>query len=183
MAIASYNSGIDHKDKGLKLEASARALTDPKEKAKTEDKAKKEYDKALKDFKSAASNAPQMYQAYNGLGFSYRKSGDYTKALEMYDKALRSSRGSPTPSSIAARRTSGSNRVDDAKQAYLEVLAADRKQADTLMDAMKTWIEQRKANPAGVDPAVVSASRRGSRSARAIAQQTAAMGLSHGARW
>ena len=63
MAIGSYNSGIDHKDKGLKLEASARALTDPKEKAKTEEKAKKEYDKALKDFKSAASNAPQMYQA------------------------------------------------------------------------------------------------------------------------
>jgi len=183
MAIASYNSGIDHKDKGLKLEASARALTDPKEKAKTEDKAKKEYDRALKDFKSAASNAPQMYQAYNGLGFSYRKSGDYTKALEMYEKALALKPGFPDALEYRAEAYLGLNRVDDAKQAYLEVLAADRKQADTLMDAMKTWIEQRKANPAGVDPSVVSGLESWIKERSAIAQQTASMGLSHGARW
>src|SRR3954449_4808849 len=72
MAIASYNSGIDHKDKGLKLEAAAAAVVNPKDRAKADDKAKNEYQKALKDFKSAASGSPNMYQAYNGIGFSYR---------------------------------------------------------------------------------------------------------------
>jgi tetratricopeptide (TPR) repeat protein len=183
MAIASYNSGIDHKDKGLKLEAAASAIADPKEKAKATDKAKKEYDKALKDFKNAASNSPQMYQAYNGLGFSYRKTGDYAKALEMYDKALALKPGFPDAIEYRGEAYLGLNRIDDAKQAYLEVLAADRKQADTLMAAMKTWVEQKKANPAGVDPAVVTSLESWIKERGAIAQQTAAMGLSHGARW
>ncbi len=59
MAIASYNSGIEHKDKGIQIEASAATTTDLKERAKVADKAKKEYEKALKDFKSAASNSPR----------------------------------------------------------------------------------------------------------------------------
>ena len=96
---------------------------------------------------------------------------------------MRSSRVSPTPSIPRLRRTSGSTRVEDAKQGVPRGAAADRKQADTLIDAMKTWIEQRKANPAGVDPAVVSGLESWIKERSAIAQQTAAMGLSHGARW
>jgi len=183
MAIASYNSGIDHKDKGLKLEAKAAAATDPKERAKSVDNAKKEYEKALKDFRSASINNPQMFQAYNGLGFSYRKTGEYEKALEMYEKALSLKPGFPDAIEYRGEAYLGLNRVEDAKQAYLEVLAADRKQADTLMAAMKTWIEQKKANPAGVDPAAVSGLESWLKERSQIAQQTAAMGLSHGARW
>jgi len=183
MAIASYNSGIDHKDKGLKLEAKAAAATDPKERAKSVDNAKKEYEKALKDFRSASTNNPQMFQAYNGLGFSYRKTGEYEKALEMYEKALSLKPGFPDAIEYRGEAYLGLNRVEDAKQAYLEVLAADRKQADTLMAAMKTWIEQKKANPAGVDPAAVSGLESWLKERSQIAQQTAAMGLSHGARW
>ena len=129
---------------------------DAKERAKVEDKAKKEYEKALKDFKSAASNSPQMYQAYNGMGFSYRKTGDYAKALEMYDKALTLKPGFPDAIEYRGEAYLGLNRVDDAKQAYLEILAADRKQADTLMAAMQKWIADRRrpTRPASI-PAVV----------------------------
>ena len=101
----------------------------------------------------------------------------------MYEKALALKPGFPDALEYRAEAYLGLNRVEDAKQAYLEVLAADRKQADTLIDAMKTWIEQRKANPAGVDPAVVSGLESWIKERSAIAQQTAAMGLSHGARW
>jgi len=183
LAIASYNSGIDHKDKGLKLELAAAGVTDPKERAKADDKAKKEYEKALKDFKSAASGSPQMYQAYNGMGFSYRKTGDYVKALEMYDRALALKPGFPDAIEYRGEAYLGLNRIEDAKNAYLEVLAADRKQADTLMAAMQKWIEQRKASPAGVDPAVVSGLETWVEGRAELARETAAMGLSHGPRW
>jgi tetratricopeptide (TPR) repeat protein len=183
MAIASYNSGIDHKDKGLKLEATAGAAKDAKERAKVEDKAKKEYEKALKDFKSAASGSPQMYQAYNGMGFAYRKTGDYAKALEMYDRALTLKPGFPDAIEYRGEAYLGLNRIDDAKQAYLEILAADRKQADTLMAAMQQWIEQKKATPAGVDPATVSGLETWVKERAEIAKDTVAMGLSHGPRW
>ena len=44
------------------------------------------------------------------------------------------------------------NRIDDAKQAYMDLFASDRKQAETLMKAMGDWVTQRKAGPAGVIP-------------------------------
>ncbi|MEO7276024.1 MAG: tetratricopeptide repeat protein [Vicinamibacterales bacterium] len=183
MAIASYNSGIDHKDKGVKLEAAAASVANPKDRAKADDKAKKEYEKALKDFKSAASGSPQMYQAYNGMGFSYRKTGDYLKALEMYDRALTLKPGFPDAIEYRGEAYLGLNRVEDAKNAYLEVLAADRKQANTLMAAMQQWIEQKKSNPAGVDPAVVTGLEGWVKGRAELARETAAMGLSHGPRW
>jgi tetratricopeptide (TPR) repeat protein len=183
MAIASYNSGIDHKDKGIKLEESAATTTDVKQKAKNTDNAKKEYEKALKDFKSAASNNPEMFQAYNGMGFAYRKTGDYVKALEMYDKALTLQPGFPDAIEYRGEAYLGLNRVDDAKKAYLEVLAADRKQADTLMAAMKVWIQDHKATPAGVDPATVDGLEKWVGERTEIAKDTAAMGLSHGPTW
>ena len=158
-------------------------MTDPKERAKADDKAKKEYEKALKDFKSAAAGSPQMYQAYNGMGFSYRKTGDYAKALEMYDRALALKPGFPDAIEYRGEAYLGLNRIEDAKNAYLEVLAADRKQADTLMAAMQKWIQDKKANPAGVDPAVVGGLETWVQGRAELARQTAAMGLSHGPRW
>src|SRR3982751_4538024 len=81
LAQSAYNSGIGHKDKGVKVEK-----TDPK-------KARNEYEKALKDFKRASELVPNLYQAYNGMGFAYRKTGDYEKALEMYGTALQMAPG------------------------------------------------------------------------------------------
>ncbi len=183
MAIASYNSGIDHKDKGIKLEESLATTTDLKQRTKITDNAKKEYEKALKDFKSAASNEPDMYQAYNGMGFAYRKTGDYVKALEMYDKALKLKPGFPDAIEYRGEAYLGLNRIEDAKQAYLEVLAADRKQADTLMAAMKVWVQDHKATPAGVDPAAVDGLEKWIGDRAEIAKDTAPMGLSHGPTW
>lgn len=183
MAIESYNNGINHKDKGLQFEATAQVTTDVKERAKLQNKAKQEFEKALKDFRNAASGSPKMYQAYNGMGFAYRKTGDHAKALEMYDKALALAPGFPDAIEYRGEAYLGLNRVDDAKQAYLEILAADRKQADTLLAAMKAWLEQRKANPAGVDPAVITGLETWINERSEIAKETAAMGLSHGPRW
>jgi tetratricopeptide (TPR) repeat protein len=183
MAIESYNNGIEHKDKGIKFEESAATTADAKERAKVADKAKKEYEKALKDFKSAADRNPDMYQAYNGLGFSYRKTGDYVKALEMYDRALKLKPGFPDAIEYRGEAYLALNRIDDAKKAYLEVLAADRKQADTLMAAMKIWIQDHKTTPAGVDAATVDGLEKWIGERSEIAKDTAAMGLSHGPSW
>src|SRR4029453_4210184 len=87
VAVQAYNSGIDHRDKAAKFELQASSAA-AKDRDKILDKAKKEYTSALKEFKRATDNSPKMYQAFNGMGFAYRKTGDYTKALEMYDKAL-----------------------------------------------------------------------------------------------
>ena len=62
------------------------------------------------------------------MGFAYRKTGDYAKALEMYDKALALQPGFPDAIEYRGEAYLALNRIDDAKQAYLEC-SASRPQA------------------------------------------------------
>jgi tetratricopeptide (TPR) repeat protein len=155
IAAQAYNSGISHKNKGLKLEADAEKAT--KDKEKILGKAKDEYGKALKDFKKALDLKPDAFQAFNGMGFALRKTGEPVKALEMYNKALALAPGFPDALEYRGEAYLALNRVDDAKAAYLELFAKDRDQAAQLMKAMTDWVAKRQTDPAGVDPANVAA--------------------------
>jgi tetratricopeptide (TPR) repeat protein len=155
IAANAYNSGIAHKNKGLKLEADAAKAT--KNREKILGKAKDEYGKALKDFKKAMEIKPDAYQAFNGMGFALRKTGEPVKALEMYDKALSLAPGFPDALEYRGEAYLALNRIDDAKAAYLELFAKDREQAGQLMKAMTDWVATRQTDPAGVDPGAVAA--------------------------
>lgn len=175
-AVAAYKSGDDHRVKGKKLEeeAAAKKGTDAE---KTTAKARSEFEKSLKDFTNAAKLNPKLAPAYNGMGYAYRKTGDYAKALEMYDKALALAPGFPDAVEYRGEAYLGMNRVDDAKQAYLELFASDRKQADILMKAMSDWVAKRRVDAAGADPASVSALESWIKERSALAGQTASMAL------
>ena len=177
MAREAYNSGISHKDKAAKFEGDAEKQA-AKDRDKMMLKAKDEYGKALKDFKKAADLVPELYQAYNGMGFAYRKTGDYTKALEMYDKALQLAPDFPDAIEYRGEAFLALNRIEDAKKAYLSLFAKDRAQADQLMKAMQTWVAKRQADPAGVDPAAVSSLDSWIKERATIASVTVEMGLS-----
>ena len=155
IAAQVYNSGISHKNKGLKFEADAAKAT--KDREKILGKAKDEYGKALKDFKKALDLKPDAFQAYNGMGFALRKTGEPVKALEMYEKALQLAPGFPDAIEYRGEAFLALNRIDDAKAAYLELFAKDREQAGQLMKAMTEWVAKRQAEPAGVDPGAVAA--------------------------
>ncbi len=154
-AIEAYNSGISHKDKGKKLEEDAAARLGD-EAAKLMSKARGEFEKSLKDFKNAAKDSPKLFQAYNGMGYAYRKTGDYATALEMYDRAISMAPGFYAEAiEYRGEAYLSLNRIDNAKKAYLDLFAADRKQADLLMAAMRTWVAAHQADAAGVDAATV----------------------------
>jgi tetratricopeptide (TPR) repeat protein len=177
MARAAYNSGIEHKDKGLKLEQKA-AADQAKDQQKNLAKAKNEFEKSLKDFKKAADIVPSLPQAYNGMGFAYRKLGDYATALEMYNKALQLAPDFADALEYRGEAYLGLNRLDDAKQAYLQLFASDRKQADILMKSMSEWVTKRQADPAGVDPSAVAAFESWLKERSTLAGQTTQMALS-----
>jgi len=172
----AYNSGIDHKTKGVKFEEQAAKQAD-KDRAKTMAKAQDEFGKALKDFKKAADLVPDIYQAYNGMGYAYRKTGDYVKALEMYDKALQLAPGFPDAVEYRGEAYLAMNRIDDAKQAYLALFGKDRTNADMLMASMKTWVATHQANAGGVDPAVVASLDEWVKERTKVAQLTADMSV------
>ena len=177
MAIEIYNSGISRRDRAVKAEG--QALKDKKEsdRLKNEKKAREEYTKALQDFTKAATLNPSMPQAYNGMGFSYRKLGDYEKALTNYDKALELAPRFPDAIEYRGEAYLALNRLDDAKQAYLTLFAMDRKQADSLMAAMKEYVAKKKSDSAGVDAAALSAFESWISERSGVAEQTKLMAL------
>jgi Tfp pilus assembly protein PilF len=137
-------------------------------------KIKDEFTSALKDFKKAAELDPSLAQAYNGMGYAYRKTGDATQALAMYDKALEMAPGFPDAIEYRGEAYLALGRVDDTKQAYLKLVATDRPQADLLMKAMAAWV----ANPpAGFDPEVLSAFTAWINERAKLGSVTADMGL------
>ena len=177
-AVEAYKSGDDHRVKGKKLEDEATTKKGA-DVEKTLAKAKNEYQKSLKDFSNAAKLNPKLAPAYNGMGYAYRKTGDYAKALEMYDQAIELAKPQIFPEAIEYRAEAylALNRLDDAKQAYLVLFATDRKQADILMKAMTDWVTARHTDAAGVDPAALAAFESWIKERSTLAGQTASMAL------
>jgi tetratricopeptide (TPR) repeat protein len=177
MAAEVYNSGIGHRDRAVKAEAEAKKAKKDSDRAKHEKKSSEELAKALKDFQRALELNPNMPEAYNGIGFTYRKLGDYAKALANYDQALQLAPKFADAIEYRGEAYLALDRLDDAKQAYLTLFAMDRKQANALMKAMQAYVEKKKTDPAGLDPAVLSGFEKWIAERAGVADATRAMGL------
>jgi tetratricopeptide (TPR) repeat protein len=175
MAAEAYNKGLDNRTRAVKAEVQAVKDTKESDRVKNEKKAREEYEKAFANFKRAAELNPSMPQAWNGMGFAYRKLGDYAKALENYDRALKLAPNFSDAIEYRGEAYLALNRLDEAKQAYLTLFAMDRKQSELLMQAMTAWVAKRKTDPAGVDPAAVSALEQWIKDRSAVALQTRRM--------
>jgi tetratricopeptide (TPR) repeat protein len=182
-AIEAYNAGIAKRDRGNALEVQAsRAPLGAR--TALEARARAQFEGALKDFTLAAETFPDLFQAYNGMGYAWRKLGNYEKALELYDRAIAMAPGLYTEAmEYRAEAYLGLNRIDDAMRAYLELFGADRKQAALLLDEMKKWIAQRRADPRGVDAAALAAFEQWIAERAGIAQVTARMAFDRPAAW
>ncbi len=88
-AIRTYNSGIDHMHKAKQILIVGDSAFAYNYRATSDAKAKKEYEKAVNDFKETLDLDPTMKEAYNNLGFCYRKLGKLEESLKSYKRALK----------------------------------------------------------------------------------------------
>lgn len=144
-ATQALNRGLSRLEKADRLEIKSPEL------------ARKEYAAALKDFQTAAIAKPDNYRAHNGAGYALRKLGDYDRALQSYDRALALAPASIEAIEYRGEAYLGLNRLDDAKQAYMYLFVHDRAASNVLMQGMKAWIENHRAQQGVVDPAIVAA--------------------------
>ena len=118
----------------------------------TQDDARKAYKDALAKFELAAQRDSSMHEAFTYIGYANRKLGDYPKALDAYEKALRINPDYPHAIEYQGEAFLGLNRLDEAKFNYLRLYAIAPTQADKLLDAMQRWVAQNSAKaPTGVD--------------------------------
>jgi tetratricopeptide (TPR) repeat protein len=142
----AYNSGIRAANKGDKYSANADKASDDRKKDKAAKEAGEQYENARAKFEQATQMAPNMPEAWNMLGYTRRKLGDYDAALTAYDHALSLKPSFPEAIEYRGEAFMRMKRFDDAKQAYLDLFAGNRKLADKLLGSMKTWVDtQQKA--------------------------------------
>lgn len=105
--------------------------------AKTAEKAQAAYGKAIEKFTASTDLAPDLYQAWNYLGYSHRKLGDAAAALDAYDRALGLKPDYADAIEYRGQAYLALGRLDDAKGAYLALYPGNRKLADQLLAAMR----------------------------------------------
>lgn len=171
----AYNAGVHSVEKADALAADAARQTDARRQQKALDKAKSAYAAARKKFSRAAELDPRLPEAWNYLGYTQRKLGDYQAALGSYDRALALKPGFAEAIEYRGHAYLGLNRLDDAKQAYLALYGSNRKLAAQLLSGMQDWIGTHRANPAGVDAASFDAFASWVSERSAIAAQTASL--------
>lgn len=154
-AAEAYNRGLASRDKAWDLEEQAASSADAKQRAKLEQKAQKEYAKAVRAFRSATEADPTMHQAFGSLGYALRKSGQYEESLAAYNQALELAPGYTEAIEYRAEAYLGLNRLVEAKEAYMQLFREDRERADELMAAMRRWVEARQLDPGEVDPTTI----------------------------
>lgn len=155
-AALKYNDGLKSQEKAdALLKQAGSEMADAKTHDKLVTRAKKEYERALREYEMATEKSPSLFQAWSGMGYAHRKLGDYDAALAAYNKAIELEPRYSPAIEYRAEAYLGLNRIDDAKSAYTALFSGDRKRADELHAAMKQWLELRRKDPAGVAPETI----------------------------
>lgn len=173
-AKTAYNAGLDALKKADALDASAAKAKGAK-REQAQEKAREAYARAREKFQEATMYAPQLAEAWNSVGYTQRKLGSHIAALSAYDQALTLKPGYPEALEYRGEAYLGLNRIDDAKQAYLDLFAANRTLSEQFLTSMKSWIQTRRQAPGDVDAAKISELEQWVQERSQIAAQTAAL--------
>jgi tetratricopeptide (TPR) repeat protein len=143
----AYNDGVRYVKKADKAQGNAEQASDAGKKDKAAHEAHDLYGKSLARFQEAAQLDDTLPEAWNYVGYSNRKLGNYDAALAAYDKALALKPGYADAIEYRGEAYLGLNRISDAQQAYLDLYASNRALAGKLLAAMKGWLAAQRANP------------------------------------
>ncbi len=182
-AVELYNDGISYRNKADKYDKESAGENDAAKKAKLLEKSRSQHESSIKKFQKAVAKDPTMFQAWGSLGYAYRKTGNYTSALEAYDKALAVEKSYAPAIEYRAEAYLGLNRLEEVKSAYMTLFNTDRARADELVLAMQKWLEKRQADPTGVDPAALEDFGKWVAERKQLAAQTSAITGPNAPRW
>lgn len=181
-AGSAYTRGLKSRDKAWELTEKLETASGA-ERAKLESKIAKEFDKAIRAYRSALKAKPEMHEAHTSLGYALRKTGQYEEALVAYNRALELRPGYPEAVEYRAEAYLGLNRIEEAKEAYMMLFRADRSRADELMAAMSDWVVDRTENPEQLSVLEVEEFAGWVRERGGLAKQTAALSGAPSSSW
>jgi tetratricopeptide (TPR) repeat protein len=177
VAKSAYNQGVKTIKKAQESDEDAAKASTPEKSAKYKGKAKEYYQKALEQFIDAVGAQPNMYQAWNYMGFANRHLGNYEDALTAYAKALELNPNFPDAIEYRGEAYLGLNKIDEAKAAYMSLFQNSRPLANELMAAMHRWADARHQDAQGLASTDIDAFTKWMDERASVAAQTASLGV------
>lgn len=143
-ARLNYNVGFERFENAKKLELEGASLSGAKAR-ENEAEVRKGLAEAREKFRAAAAAAPDMKEAWNMVGYTSRRLGDYEESLGAYDKALQLNPDYPEAIEYRAELFLLTGRLADVKTAYAALLPKSASYAGVLKQAMKDWLADKSA--------------------------------------
>jgi len=137
-ARLNYNLGYEVFEKTQKQEIAAGSLAGAKARD-AQEAAMKGYAEARENFRTAAAADPDMKEAWNLIGYTSRRLGDYEESLSAYDSALKLSPDYPEAIEYRAELYLLTGRLQEARSAYASLQKSSPSYAGVLLQSMQGW--------------------------------------------
>lgn len=138
-ATEEYNKGVKHMDKAKEVAVKGDSAFAYNYRATADAKAKKELEKAAERFTKAAKIDPKMKEAYNNLGYTYRKLGKLPESIIAYDNALAIDSLFAQAREYRGETFLAMGQLDKAKDEYKALRKMESPLADTLMKSIELF--------------------------------------------
>lgn len=149
-ARKTFNVGFEEYQMATGLESASAGFTGEKA-TSTKEAVTAGFTRARDKFRSATVDDPKMKEAWNMLGFTSRKLGNYDDSLQAYEVALTLDPAYPEAIEYRAELFLLMGRLGDAKEAYGSLLKSSPSIAEVLKTSMKDWAKTSKAAPGVAD--------------------------------
>ncbi len=98
-------------------------------------------------FRVATAAGPERKEAWNMLGYTSRKLGDYDESLAAYTKALELSPDYPEAIEYRAELFLLTGKLAEVKESYASLLKSSPSYAEVLKTSMNDWLKANKTAP------------------------------------
>jgi tetratricopeptide (TPR) repeat protein len=146
LAVINYNQGLKYRDKAEDYREQASEQTVEKKRVKLNKKSNRQFEKAVKKFRTAIKHEPSLHQAHGSLGYALKELKQFEDALVAYDKSIELKADYSPAIEYRAETHLALGKLDETKEAYIELLTLDRPRADLLMNAIEIWLKQAHSN-------------------------------------
>jgi tetratricopeptide (TPR) repeat protein len=129
-ARLNYNVGFERFEKARQLEASKGSQAEVKQ----------GFRDAREKFRKAVEADPSTKEAWNLIGYTSRRLGDYTESLQAYEAALKLAPDYPEAIEYLAELYVETGRLDDAKASFAKLVKLQPSYAKVLLQSMRDWL-------------------------------------------
>jgi tetratricopeptide (TPR) repeat protein len=138
-ARLNYNLGYEIYEKAMAQETAAVRLKGAAVR-EAQEAVKEGFSQARERFRTVVGADPNMKEAWNLLGYTSRRLGEYEESLSAYDAALKLEPDYPEAIEYRAELYLLTGRLTQAREAYATLQKSNPSYAGVLLQSMRAWV-------------------------------------------